>query len=333
MRTGRVFAAQTGSNSLMKHAWKLMLASALVAAAPALQAAELALPSGAMLRFDAHDPAATYALPTGPWTAETGVPVEATSGSVTRQAFRLGGTGLSSYQIVLTLRQQLLDQGYDILFECEDDACGGFDFRYGTDVISEPDMHVDLRDYHFVSAARPGEAPDLVSLLVSRSPSAGYVQVVQVGAGEAPAIEVTTSTKAEPGSTLSSNQPPGEIGAAMESIGRFVLSDLVFTTGSSTLGPESFTSLSDLASYLRDNPGKRVALVGHTDAQGALANNVLLSKRRARSVMARLISEYGVPASQLEADGIGYLAPIASNQTDEGRARNRRVEAILISTK
>ena len=310
----------------------LLLAAGLAAQPLALGAAEFGLPAGAELRVERVEQAGTYALPTGPWQDEAGIAALTAAGTVTRQAWRLGGTGLSSFQILLNLRSQLADQGYEILFECSTDVCGGFDFRYGTEVIGEPEMHVDLGDFHFVSATRPGEAPDYVSLLVSRSPSAGFVQIVQVGELTAQSLEPMTSTKAEPGTPTLPAEISGDVGTAMEAVGRFVLSDLVFTTGSAELGPGAFTSLTDLADYLKANPDKRVALVGHTDAQGSLAGNVSLSKRRAESVMARLIADFGVPARQLEAEGIGYLAPIASNQTDQGRTQNRRVEAILVST-
>jgi OOP family OmpA-OmpF porin len=76
-----------------------------------------------------------------------------------------------------------------------------------------------------------------------------------------------------------------------------------------------------------------VALVGHTDALGSLAGNTDLSRARAVSVRERLIAEYAVPAAQLTAEGVGYLAPRATNQTEDGRARNRRVEAIVTSTR
>ncbi|GKY88784.1 OmpA family protein [Sinisalibacter aestuarii] len=306
----------------------------MLALAPlAGHAAVISLPSDAELRAETVEAAGTYPLPTGPWQDGSGVAAEAISGKVTRQAWRIGGTGLSSYQILLNLREQLIDQGYAIRFECEAQACGGFDFRYGTEVVGEPDMHVNLGDFHFLSASKAGNAPDHVSLLVSRSASAAFVQLVQVGELEAAPVDVEpmTSTKAEPGTALPA-EIEADIGPAMEQVGRFVLADLVFATGSSELGPGQFTSLSELASYLIDHPARRVALVGHTDAEGSLAGNISLSKRRAASVMDRLIGEYGVPAAQLEAEGIGYLAPIASNQTDEGRTRNRRVEAILIST-
>jgi OOP family OmpA-OmpF porin len=76
-----------------------------------------------------------------------------------------------------------------------------------------------------------------------------------------------------------------------------------------------------------------VALVGHTDAQGTLDNNIALSKKRATSVLNRLVEKHGVDANQLTAEGMGYLSPIASNLSAEGREANRRVEAVLLNTK
>ncbi|SMH40940.1 OmpA family protein [Maritimibacter sp. HL-12] len=308
------------------------LLAALVAALPvAAGAADLSLPEGATLRVEDVEPAGRYALPVGPWREGNGVETESVSGSVTRQAWRIGGTGLTSYEILLDLRDQIVREGYDVEFECSTESCGGFDFRYGIEVIGAPEMHVDLGDYHFLAATAPGETPDHVSLLVSRSPSAGFVQIVHVGALAVRPAAPMTSTKAESDAALP-RQIADEIGPAMEEIGRFVLADLVFETGSADLGPGSFSSLQILAEYLEANPGKRVALVGHTDAEGSLAGNLSLSKRRAASVMSRLIEDFGVDAGQLEAEGVGYLAPIASNQTGEGRTVNRRVEAILVST-
>jgi OmpA-OmpF porin, OOP family len=310
-----------------------LLAAALVVMPSVSEAATISLPDGAELRAEVIEAAGSYELPTGPWRENTGVTAALTSGKVTRQAWRIGGIARSSYEIVLDLRAQLTGQGYDIRYECDAQACGGFDFRYGTEVIGEPEMHVNLGDYYFLSATKPGENPDHVSLLVSRTASAAFIQLVQVGELEATAVAVEpmTSTKAEPDTAL-----PAEIAtdvvSALENVGRFVLSDLVFATGSADLGPGSFSSLTTLADYLSEHPEKRVALVGHTDAQGSLEGNISLSKRRATSVMNRLVSDFGVAAKQLEAEGIGYLAPIASNQTEDGRTLNRRVEAILVST-
>lgn len=310
----------------------LLLSAVLATAAPlAGLAASLSLPANADLREETVDAAGSYAMPVGPYEAGEGIETLDASGSVTRQAWRIGGIALTSYELLLDLRGQLVDDGYEVLFECSTEACGGFDFRFGTEVIGEPEMHVDLGDFHYLAASRAGDAPDYVSLMVSRSPSAGFVQVVQVGELAAQPVEAMASTKAEPGTALPA-AVTGDVGAAMENVGRFVLGDLVFNTGSSDLGPGDFTSLTELADYLKAHPGKRVALVGHTDAEGSLSGNIALSKRRAESVMTRLIDDFGVDPAQLEAEGVGYLAPIASNQTDEGRTRNRRVEAILVST-
>jgi OOP family OmpA-OmpF porin len=86
-----------------------------------------------------------------------------------------------------------------------------------------------------------------------------------------------------------------------------------------------------LAQFLKANTGLRVALVGHTDAVGSLDSNIALSKARAQSVAQVLIRDYSIPQSQVEAEGMGYLAPVASNLARQGREANRRVEVVLLS--
>ncbi len=313
-----------------------MTAAAMVPTmAPTMATASvLRLPEGATLTGEVVEDNSVYALPIGVWEEASGVPSVALEGRVVQRAWRLGGTGMSSFQILLTLRQQLIDAGYEVVFECEDSTCGGFDFRFGTRVIGEPAMHVDLGDYRFLAATREGARREGVSLLVSRSISAGFVQVTEVGPSLGQAIDeavATASTKATPGAAMP-RLLSRDIGEAMELAGRYVLADLVFATGSADLGPGEYASLAELAAYLKADPARRVALVGHTDAEGSLAGNISLSKRRAASVLDRLVTGLGVRRGQLEAEGVGYLAPLASNQSDSGRAINRRVEAILVST-
>ena len=126
-------------------------------------------------------------------------------------------------------------------------------------------------------------------------------------------------------------QPPG-LSAALQANGFAVLEDLVFTSESAEIGPGPFETLAALAEFLKQDPARSVALVGHTDTAGGLAGNITLSRARAASVRERLIADYAVPATQITAEGVGYLAPRASNLTEEGRARNRRVEVILTPT-
>ncbi|MEC7760435.1 MAG: OmpA family protein [Pseudomonadota bacterium] len=302
--------------------------------APALPArADIMLPSGAALRYEEREAGGTYELPIGGHNGDS-MPVIQTKGAVSTRAFRIGGTGQSSDQIMLGFRQQLIDAGYDILFECDEDSCGGYDFRFDTEVVSEPEMHVDLGDFTFLSAHVPGDSGTFTSVLVSRSASAGYIQLIEVSpSGVLPEMPVTSSMNTPDAPDI--NVPAaalGDVGEAMEAVGRYVLTDLRFETGSSALGDGQYDSLADLAAYLKARPERRVALVGHTDAEGPLSANIAISKRRATSVLERLVTEYAVPSSQLEAEGVGYLSPLASNQSDDGRTMNRRVEAILVTT-
>jgi len=125
-------------------------------------------------------------------------------------------------------------------------------------------------------------------------------------------------------------KPSGGLLAALKQDGHVILDDLHFNTGEITLGVGPFASLSEIAGFLTANPGMRLALVGHTDDTGALDANISVSTGRAQAVRTRLIEAHGVAADRIEARGIGYLAPLTSNETPEGRDLNRRVEAVLL---
>ena len=133
----------------MRHAAALV--AACMVAVPPVLALDLALPKGAEQISDRASPLDSYALPTGPF-AETGLPVRRMEGRVDRQTWRISGAGLTTLQILAALRKQVLAAGYEIVFECNDVDCGGFDFRFATEVVPAPDMHVDVRNYRFLSA-------------------------------------------------------------------------------------------------------------------------------------------------------------------------------------
>jgi len=82
---------------------------------------------------------------------------------------------------------------------------------------------------------------------------------------------------------------------------------------------------------LRSNANAKVDVVGHTDNIGSYDSNLDLSRARAAAVVGTLVSEYTINPQRLRASGVGFLAPIASNANDDGRAKNRRVE-IRVST-
>lgn len=289
----------------------------LLLAGPAA-AQDLTLPSSARQISDRTSPLDSYDLPTGPF-ADGAVPARTVEGRVERYTWRLQAGSSTTLQLLAPLRDQIEAQGFDILFECEARNCGGFDFRFGTEVVPTPDMYVAIQDYRFLSATK---GPEVLSLLVSRNPPDGYVQLIRVTPVDAPdpAPVVIEETVDQAGGLLEDLQQNGHV----------ILDDLHFRTGEVTLGEGPFASLSLLAGFLSDNPNLRLALVGHTDDTGTLQANTDVSTKRAQSVRARLIDAHGVAADQIEADGVGYLAPLTSNTTAEGRDLNRRVEAVLL---
>jgi len=103
-----------------------------------------------------------------------------------------------------------------------------------------------------------------------------------------------------------------------------------FETGKATILPVSYSLLNEVAQVIKNNPGIRVRIEGHTDSVGSAAYNLRLSDARAASVM-RYLTSQAVDPDRLESRGYGLTMPIADNATAEGRAKNRRVEFTIIS--
>jgi len=101
-----------------------------------------------------------------------------------------------------------------------------------------------------------------------------------------------------------------------------------FDTGKAEVKPDSAGTLGEIAKLLQADPKLKLYVVGHTDNVGALAANVDLSQRRAAAVVQSLTGQYRVDASRLLAEGAGPYAPVAANDTEAGRAQNRRVELV-----
>ncbi|WP_027303362.1 OmpA family protein [Rudanella lutea] len=112
--------------------------------------------------------------------------------------------------------------------------------------------------------------------------------------------------------------------------GKFSTTGILFDVNSDKIRPESYGVLKDIGTVLKENPGVRVKIVGHTDSDGDDAGNVALSKRRAASVKAALTIEFGIEAARLYTDGKGESQPVGPNTTPEGKANNRRVEFLKL---
>jgi outer membrane protein OmpA-like peptidoglycan-associated protein len=109
------------------------------------------------------------------------------------------------------------------------------------------------------------------------------------------------------------------------------LGGIYFKFASATLRPQSDTVLGELAGVLKSHPDWRFRIDGHTDSIGGEASNLDLSARRSAAVRTALVERFGVATSQLTTRGFGESQPIDSNDTDAGRARNRRVELVRLS--
>jgi outer membrane protein OmpA-like peptidoglycan-associated protein len=115
-----------------------------------------------------------------------------------------------------------------------------------------------------------------------------------------------------------------EVGATV------VLENIFFETAKATLKPESFTQLEQVLKFMNSNPSMRMEISGHTDNTGSLKLNTRLSQARAESVVEYLV-ERGIDETRLDAKGYAFSQPIATNDTAEGRAKNRRVEFKILS--
>jgi OmpA-OmpF porin, OOP family len=112
--------------------------------------------------------------------------------------------------------------------------------------------------------------------------------------------------------------------------GRLVTYGIYFDVNKDVVKPESYGTLKEISTALKENPDVRVKIIGHTDSDGADAANLDLSKRRAESVKNELAATFGIDASRIETEGMGESKPIAPNDTPVNKALNRRVEFVKL---
>ncbi len=115
-----------------------------------------------------------------------------------------------------------------------------------------------------------------------------------------------------------------DIGAS----GKAVLYGIYFDVDKAEVKPESEPALTEITKLLGQDPGLTLYIVGHTDNTGALDHNMKLSQERAEAVVKALVAKRGVAADRLKPYGVGPLAPVTTNDTEEGKAKNRRVELV-----
>lgn len=321
----------------------LALAAAVGADVPA--ALDAGRPEGAELTAQTDAARNRYDLPIAAFGGGA-TPVQPLEGRVVRTAWTLEDAALTPEGAVEDYRARLAGQGFEPVFRCRDRACGGFDFRFGAELMPAPVMLMDTGNFAQLSMAAPDGR--FASVLASQVLDTLHIQTVMVeGApveavgpvepiapptpvdapdapeapAEAPSAAPATGADAGPPAAASS------MGESLAARGHAMIDGLAFTPGGTDLAASSAEALDRLARLLVDMPDRSFALVGHSDNVGGLEGNIALSRRRAEAVQEALIAR-GVAPGRIEAHGAGWLAPVATNATEAGRRLNRRVEIV-----
>lgn len=258
--------------------------------------------------------------------------------------------GRSPLEVIRGYQQLNTEVGGSTLFECSDRDCGG-DTRRGAKrgggdtgliQIAIPGDDIGVPRGHPLDCAvseSDRSAQRFTTLQLAND--GGYFSVLtyvlgenansdcQKGgwAGRTVAVVNILETKAR--EQRMEMVKAGAMGSSMARDGKVTFYSILFDTARAEIKPESQPQIAEMASYLRANPALKVLIVGHTDNQGGLDYNVDLSRRRAASVVGALTAQ-GIAANRLTAQGVGMTAPVSTNETDQGRAKNRRVEMVKI---
>lgn len=282
----------------------------------------LQLPLGAKATYSKVENTLPALVPVGPFESGVVPKVEAPK-NIRRTVWVMGGESTVA-QVQAGILTQLERAGYDALMFCVAKECGGFDFRFNIDVVDEPMMRVDLRNYRFISAKQTvSENPAYVTFLLSRSPVSVYVQMTEYSPDDL-GLDAVELGKTNPDVLA---EQTGD--AVFSGDASMVLEALEFDIGSSELGSDPSGALAALAKKLEQEPEMKVLLVGHSDMSGSLSGNIAISTQRAESVRRALIRDHDIDPERLSAHGVGFLSPRADNATEDGRQKNRRVEAVF----
>jgi OOP family OmpA-OmpF porin len=219
--------------------------------------------------------------------------------------------GKSTLEILENYREALAAQGMVVEWECAgrsdcgNQSDGGWRGRNGMNLGVGSDVR-----YLTGTLTQQGATVHVSVGVESRN---HYVQVLQEDAMATGQVEVTDAAA---------------MAAGIDATGKIALDNIYFDFGSAVLLPESDAAIAEIARLLADRPDLQVYLVGHTDSVGTLDANLTLSRQRAEAVVAALEGRFGVAEGRAVPAGVGPLAPVASNASEDGRQLNRRVEIV-----
>lgn len=247
----------------------------------------------------------------------------ALEGKLTRIGYR-APEDRSVLEVFRNYEQALRTGGFEVLFSCENEKCGdGLNEAISTsdtEMYMVLSLHDEDQRYLLAKKAR-GEGDVYVSLLVDRAYSLGgpdkdrifmSLSVLEAAPMQKNMVKVDSAAMAK----------------GIDAQGHVALYEIFFDTDKADLKPQSTVALEEIAKLMSSRPDLKVLIVGHTDNVGTLEHNRDLSERRAKSVTQTLTAKHGVAADRMTALGVGMAAPLANNESEDGRAKNRRVELV-----
>jgi OmpA-OmpF porin, OOP family len=254
-----------------------------------------------------------------PLTSQT--KTERVEGRASRILYRLPETA-SSHEAFRSYAEELEKAGFKTLYGCAGSSqCGKRWASYIQGTYKLSDMgsgfamgNVDQDSMRYLAMRR--ESPETyVMLLAWEHPRNRKYALLNVVDREA-LKEGLLTISAE------------EMAKGIAATGHVAVYGLLFDFDKADIKPESAPVLEQMAKLLKQEASLNVFIVGHTDNIGTLAHNLELSERRAQAVVRALSGQHGIDPGRLTARGVGPVAPVAPNRTEEGRAKNRRVELV-----
>ena len=233
--------------------------------------------------------------------------VQNIEGKVTKIGY-VNPTGRSAVEIYRNYDEALKKAGFEMLWSCEANACGQPMYWNPVNGLTASGS---LRENRYLTV-RGKVGDQTVTVAIAVNATGTTVHIIEAKAMEGGLVTASAA----------------ELAAGLDRDGHISVYNIYFDTGKADLRPESKPALDEVAALLKNRAGLRLMVVGHTDSTGAHDLNMRLSADRAAAVVKALTGTYGVAAVRLSAHGAGPLAPVASNRTDEGKAKNRRVDLV-----
>jgi len=258
-----------------------------------------------------------FALPLGPVNEENTITKnQHLEGKITRIVY-VAPAGRTVLEVFRNYQAALKKGGFETLFTCGPQGCGSTVANAYANSGDNGDYWGPEHGIHYISAKLARQEGDVyVSLLIDNlgpdSRADAELYVIEVKPMESDLITVNAASLAND----------------INRTGHASVYGIYFDTGKADVKPESDATMKEIAKLLQGDPTLKLYVVGHTDNQGALDLNMDLSRKRAEAVLAALTTKYAVPASKLKAYGCGPYSPVASNDSEDGRAKNRRVELV-----